>query len=248
MSISAPVGESSSAEADADEVRAVSPAEVDEVLEATAPWLARYPRRSVGQRSRVGRRLVDVAVGSALLILVAPILLIALVLVRLSDPRAPVIYRQERTGLNGNRFSIFKIRTMVTNADELRDSLAAQNSREWPDFKVKRDPRITRLGRIFRPINIDELPQFVNVIRGDMSLVGPRPTSLHPSSYESWHHERLDALPGMTGVWQVAMRDDPSFRRRVILDIEYVRRSSLRLDLMILLRTVFALRATQGDR
>jgi len=142
-------------------------------------------------------------------------------------------------GKKGRRFRCYKFRTMVTNADQIKDSLRALNQRQGPCFKILEDPRITRVGRFLRHYSLDELPQLWNVLKGDMSLVGPRP---HPvddyARYELEHLRRLDMTPGITGLWQVTARGDPSFRANMALDVEYIERWSLWLDLKILIKTL----------
>lgn len=159
------------------------------------------------------------------------------VLVWLSDPKAPVFYNQKRVGYNGVVFRMWKFRTMVKNAEELKHTLRPLNERIWPDFKMRNDPRITRLGRVMRRTSLDELPQIYNVIRGDMSLVGPRPTSFSLSSYQTWHTERLEVKPGLTGYWQVKSRNT-EFNERVRLDIKHVRHNSIKGVLMLLILTI----------
>ena len=141
----------------------------------------------------------------------------------------PVIYAAERTGVKGRRFRCYKFRSMVTNADHLKDDLRAQNQREGPIFKIVADPRITRVGRFIRRYSLDELPQLWNVLRGDMSMVGPRP---HPvdevNHYELHHYRRLDMKPGITGLWQITARHSPSFELNMHLDLTYIENWSLR--------------------
>lgn len=206
---------------------------------AECPWLAHYQTRAgmLDARTR-GKRLIDITVASVLLMLAAPLLLVALAALKLTSPRAHAFFVQERTGYRGHRFKLYKLRTMVPNAESRKDELAHLNGRSWPDFKIERDPRITRVGRILRATSVDELPQLFNVIRGDMSLVGPRPTSIGPDGYAQWQCERFEVKPGLTGLWQVSARDSSSFDQRVRLDIAYLTHQSLRLDLAILARTV----------
>ena len=139
-----------------------------------------------------------------------------------------------------------KFRTMVRNAEELKAELAHLNILPPPDFKIPNDPRITRVGRFLRQSSLDELPQLLNVIRGDMSLVGPRPTSFDPSTYSLWHTYRLDVAPGITGLWQINGRNETTFDERLRIDIEYIERRSFRLDLEILLKTVPAVLRRSG--
>ena len=206
---------------------------------AECPWLAHFETRAGMLDARThGKRLLDITVASLLLLFAAPTLLAALVALKLTSPRARAFFVQERTGYRGRRFKLYKLRTMVPDAEAHKDELAHLNGRSWPDFKIERDPRITRLGRILRATSIDELPQLFNVIRGDMSLVGPRPTSIGPDGYTQWQRERFEVKPGLTGLWQVTARDSSSFDQRVRLDIAYLTHQSLRLDLAILARTV----------
>jgi lipopolysaccharide/colanic/teichoic acid biosynthesis glycosyltransferase len=155
----------------------------------------------------------------------------------ITDP-GPIFFAQRRTGLGGRRFSMYKLRTMVENAAELKADLVHLNSRTGPDFKIECDPRVTPVGRILRRASLDELPQLYNVLRGDMSLVGPRPTSFPIEQYSLWHTARLEVRPGVTGLWQVEARHVPDFDSRIRLDIEYIERRSLALDLWILGKTM----------
>lgn len=162
------------------------------------------------------------------------------------DSPGPIIFRQERTGRDGRRFGMYKFRTMVRNAEELKASLAHLNVLPPPDFKIPNDPRITRVGRFLRSSSLDELPQLWNVLVGDMSLVGPRPTSFAPRTYDLWHTERLDVRPGITGLWQVRERHAVTFDERLRLDLQYIRGWSFFLDLKILWWTVSAVLRRSG--
>ncbi len=174
-------------------------------------------------------------------LLVSPIALVLAGLIMLAiriDSPGPIVFVQQRTGRDGRRFAMYKFRTMVQNAEELKASLAHLNILPPPDFKIINDPRITRVGRFLRKTSLDELPQLINVLRGDMSLVGPRPTSFHPDTYSLWHTHRLEAPPGITGLWQVNGRNSMTFDERLRLDIHYIEHRSLLLDLKILAQTV----------
>lgn len=212
-------------------------------------WLLRDP---VGtrhtRRYRIAKRCLDVLVASALSVLTFPAVVVAAALVKITSPGGPAFYRQERTGQNGERFTILKLRTMVPDADARRAGLAHLNSRTWPDFKIVNDPRVTRVGRVLRASSIDELPQLWAVVGGSMSLVGPRPTSMTADKYADWQHVRLTVPAGLTGLWQIVARDDPSFDVRVHLDAAYVERRSFRLDVEILWRTVPAVLRVRGGR
>jgi lipopolysaccharide/colanic/teichoic acid biosynthesis glycosyltransferase len=193
----------------------------------------------------VGKRAFDLAVCLLLLPVVVPLLFLCALAVLLDSP-GPILIAQTRTGRDGARFRMFKFRTMVANAEELKPALAHLNERPWPDFKITNDPRITRVGHILRPTSLDELPQLINVVRGEMSLVGPRPTSFEPSTYSLWHTYRLEVTPGITGLWQVKGRNQTDFNERLRLDIEYIRHRSFALDLRILLQTVPAVLKRSG--
>ena len=175
-----------------------------------------------------------------LCLLVLPLLLVLMVLIALAiriDSSGPIVFVQLRTGRDGRRFRMYKFRTMVENAEELKASLQHLNILPPPDFKIIDDPRITRVGRFLRKTSLDELPQLLNVLRGDMSLVGPRPTSFHSDTYSLWHTHRLEAPPGITGLWQVKGRNSMTFDERLRLDIYYVENRSFLLDLKILFQT-----------
>jgi lipopolysaccharide/colanic/teichoic acid biosynthesis glycosyltransferase len=183
------------------------------------------------------KRVFDVLLCVLLLPIVVPVLLICALAVRLDTP-GPVVFMQDRTGRHGRRFRMFKFRTMVQNAEELKAKLQHLNILPPPDFKIPDDPRITRVGRFLRKTSLDELPQIINVLRGEMSLVGPRPTSFAANTYDLWHTYRLEVMPGITGLWQVKGRGSTTFDERLRLDIEYIRSMSLRLDLKIIAMTV----------
>jgi len=171
--------------------------------------------------------------------------LVALI-IRITSPGAPVVFSQDRTGKGGKRFSMYKFRTMVPNAEALKEKYAHLNELQWPDFQITDDPRVTPIGRFLRKTSLDEMPQMINVLKGDMSLVGPRPTSFGPETYELWHTERLDVMPGLTGLWQIIGRAQLEFDDRLRLDIAYIERASLWFDINILLKTVFAVLEKRG--
>jgi lipopolysaccharide/colanic/teichoic acid biosynthesis glycosyltransferase len=201
---------------------------------------------SSNRRYLIGKRVLDLAVCVLLLPVVLPLLVLCALAVLLESPTAPVFIAQTRTGMDGVAFRMFKFRTMVPNAEELKLALAHLNERPWPHFKIANDPRITRAGRFLRQTSLDELPQLINVLRGEMSLVGPRPTSFAPSTYSFWHTYRLEVMPGITGLWQVKGRNKTNFDERLRLDIEYIRHRSLGLDLKILLQTLPAVLRRSG--
>jgi exopolysaccharide biosynthesis polyprenyl glycosylphosphotransferase len=197
--------------------------------------LLREPIPAVGLLTK---RVIDVACAAVALFFLSPILALIALCVRL-DSRGSVIYRSTRIGKKGRKFVCYKFRTMVTNADELKRGLQHMNERQGPIFKITNDPRITRIGGFLRRYSLDELPQFWNVLKGDMSLVGPRPHPLDDfEKYRTEDMRRLDVKPGVTGLWQVYARTDPSFERNLALDLEYIEHWSLWLDLKILIRTL----------
>jgi exopolysaccharide biosynthesis polyprenyl glycosylphosphotransferase len=193
------------------------------------------------------KRVLDVVVASVGLILTAPLLAVAAVWIRVGS-RGPVLYSALRVGKKGRKFRCHKLRTMVEEADAQKEKLRGENERHGPFFKMENDPRVTKCGRWLRKYSIDELPQLVNVLRGEMSLVGPRP---HPvDDYERYdldHLRRLDVKPGVTGLWQVKARRDPSFDTTMTLDLDYIENWSLRMDLGILLKTIPVVVRAEGN-
>jgi len=210
---------------------------------ATLEHLGRVPVMSLRKRSlpvsgRVVKRAMDI-IGSVIgLALFSPFIVAIAVAIWLDTP-GPVFYRGRRAGRKGRQFVCYKFRTMVENADALKESVSHLNEREGATFKIDDDPRITRVGRFLRKYSLDELPQLWNVLKGDMSLVGPRPHPLDDyQKYDLEHLRRLDVTPGLTGLWQVTARRDPSFENNVAFDLEYIENWNLWLDLRILLRTI----------
>ena len=196
-------------------------------------------------RQVAAKRAFDLGIALLLLPLIVPVLILCALAIWIESP-GPVVFTQLRTGRHGARFRMFKFRTMVRDAEELKLSLQHLNILPPPDFKILDDPRITRVGRILRKTSLDELPQIVNVIFGQMSFVGPRPTSFAPSTYDLWHTERLEVTPGITGLWQVKGRNSMTFDQRLRLDIDYIRNWSLRLDLKIISMTASAVVGRSG--
>jgi lipopolysaccharide/colanic/teichoic acid biosynthesis glycosyltransferase len=182
------------------------------------------------------KRAIDIVASAVALPFVLALLAVLAVAVRLDSPGA-AFFSQPRTGRGGKRFRMYKLRTMVHNAEELKQKYMHLNELQYPDFKIANDPRMTRVGRFLRKTSLDELPQVLNVLRGDMTLVGPRPTSFSSDTYRLWHTARLQLKPGMTGLWQVSGRNELDFDDRVRLDVAYIRNRCLWLDIQILLRT-----------
>jgi exopolysaccharide biosynthesis polyprenyl glycosylphosphotransferase len=201
------------------------------------------------QSDRAGgwaKRLFDVVVAASLVVVLSPVLLLLALLVRLQDG-GPALYRQRRVGANGVQFDMIKFRSMVVDAEVRLSELADANEHDGVLFKIREDPRITRVGRFIRKFSIDELPQLFNVLRGEMSLVGPRPPLVTEyEQYEQDTHRRLLVRPGMTGLWQVSGRADLPWSEAVRLDLYYVDNWSMVIDLVIMVKTVKAVLFTNG--
>ncbi|MFZ6004415.1 MAG: sugar transferase [Actinomycetota bacterium] len=195
---------------------------------------------------QLAKRVFDIAVVLLLAPLVVPVLALVALAVRIDSP-GPVIFWQLRTGRHGARFRLYKFRTMVRDAEEQKASLAHLNVLPFPDFKIPDDPRITRVGRFLRSTSLDELPQLWNVLKGEMSLVGPRPTSFAPTTYDLWHTRRLEVRPGLTGLWQVEARNGSNFDERLRLDLAYIDGASMWVDLKIIVATVAAVFRRSGE-
>jgi exopolysaccharide biosynthesis polyprenyl glycosylphosphotransferase len=188
------------------------------------------------------KRTIDLVVSFVLVLLLVPLFLTVAVLVRLTSP-GPVFFKQKRVGLNKRQFIMYKFRTMVPNAERIQEELLHLNEMSGPVFKIRNDPRMTPFGRMLRKTSIDELPQLFNVLKGDMSLVGPRPIPLRDYQFfnEDWQRRRFSVRPGITCLWQVGGRNSIPFERWMELDMEYIDQWSLWLDLKILVRTIPAL-------
>ena len=197
--------------------------------------------------ARLAKRLFDIAGATLGLLILAPLFAGTAAIIAATDGR-PVLFTQPRAGLHGRPFRVVKFRTMRRDADAQRDSLRGRNEiAGGASFKLDRDPRVTRLGRLLRKTSIDELPQLWNVLRGEMSLVGPRP---HPfddvAGYAGWHHRRLEMPPGMTGLWQISARSSTDFDEWVRFDLDYIEQWTIGLDLRILLETLPAVLRAEG--
>ncbi|MGB3903421.1 MAG: exopolysaccharide biosynthesis polyprenyl glycosylphosphotransferase, partial [Anaerolineae bacterium] len=184
------------------------------------------------------KRFTDIAISSAALLILAPLLFLIGVLIKLDSPGS-VFFKQTRLGRGGKPFTCYKFRSMTEEAEKELPKLTSLDETTGPIFKIKDDPRRTRLGSILRRFSLDELPQLINVFRGDMSLVGPRPPlPSEVEQYEDWHHDRLNIPSGITGLWQVMGRSDLSFDEMVMLDLFYAENWALWLDFKIMLRTI----------
>jgi exopolysaccharide biosynthesis polyprenyl glycosylphosphotransferase len=193
------------------------------------------------------KRAIDVLFSSAALVVLSPVLLAVAIAVKL-DSRGPILYSSERIGKKGRVFKCVKFRTMVRDAEERRADVMHMNERDGVLFKISNDPRITTVGRFLRKYSLDELPQFINVLKGDMSIVGPRPPlASEVQEYKLSHLRRLDVTPGITGLWQVQARQDPSFDSYISLDVTYIDNWSIWLDLKIIVRTVVVVFAGTGS-
>ncbi len=210
------------------------------------PLLFFHSAPPFGWRTEV-KRLIDLVAAVALLLLLAPLFAVIAVLIKLDSPGS-VFFVQERMGYNKRRFMMIKFRTMVTDAEARMAEIEHLNEKEGPIFKIKNDPRITRLGRLLRKTSLDELPQFINVLLGDMSFVGPRPLSIRDAMRveECWQKRRFSVRPGLTCIWQVSGRSNLSFEQWMKLDLEYIDHWSLLLDWAILLKTVPAVLTSRG--
>jgi exopolysaccharide biosynthesis polyprenyl glycosylphosphotransferase len=194
------------------------------------------------------KSLLDRILAAIGLVLASPVMLAAAIAIKMTSPGL-AIFKQPRCGLNGRRFTLYKFRTMVTNAEELKKDLMKYNEVDGAAFKIKNDPRITPVGRILRKTSIDELPQLFNIIKGDMSFVGPRPPLADEvARYDRWQRRKLSMKPGLTCLWQVSGRSDVSFEKWMKLDLEYIDHWSLWKDAQILFRTVPAVLRGTGAR
>jgi exopolysaccharide biosynthesis polyprenyl glycosylphosphotransferase len=224
------------------DIRSISGYHNDLATNAEIEYLGSFPLVSLHRNmprtiSIAVKRAADFVLSLLALIFALPVMLAIAIAIRV-ESRGPVFYVSERIGKRGRVFQCFKFRTMVTNADQLRTNLDSLNERDGVLFKVANDPRVTRFGRFLRKYSLDELPQFFNVLRGEMSLVGPRPPlAREVEKYKLEHLRRLEVLPGLTGLWQIEARQDASFDRYIALDTAYVENWSFWLDLKILART-----------
>ena len=184
------------------------------------------------------KRLFDIVAATCGIIVLSPLMIIIAVLIKAED-HGPIFYKQVRVGENGKTFKMYKFRSMFVNADKMLDKLKEQNDVDGPMFKMKDDPRVTKIGHFIRKHSLDELPQFLNVLKGDMSLVGPRPPlPSEVAEYSEYDKQRLLVIPGCTGLWQVTERNEVGFNEMVQLDIQYIKRASFMFDLWIIWKTV----------
>lgn len=200
-----------------------------------------------GWRSSI-KRSIDVVLSVIALIVLVPLVLAITVAIKL-DSRGPALFYQTRIGKNGRKFQLYKFRSMCEDAEKIRATLVHLNEAQGPIFKIKRDPRITRVGGLLRKSSLDELPQLINVLKGEMSLVGPRPPLPNEvEQYDQRAMRRLSVIPGITCLWQISGRSDLSFDQWVALDLDYIDNQSLWLDFAILMRTIPAVLTARGAR
>ena len=187
------------------------------------------------------KRLIDVICSFIGVVVLSPLFIVIAIIIKATS-KGPVFFSQKRVGKNGKEFDMYKFRSMVVNAEELKEKLASQNEMSGPMFKMKDDPRVTKVGKFIRKTSIDELPQLWNVLKGDMSLVGPRPSlPKEVAQFESWMYKRLEVKPGLTCYWQVSGRNNIDFEDWMKLDIRYVEERSLFVDIKLILKTIFVL-------
>ncbi|MBS5981017.1 MULTISPECIES: sugar transferase [Clostridium] len=192
------------------------------------------------------KRLMDIICSMSALIVLAPILIVVAILIKI-ESKGPVIFSQERVGINNKKFKMYKFRSMVVNAEDMKEKLEKQNERKGPMFKIKNDPRVTTIGRFIRKTSIDELPQLINILKGEMSIVGPRPSlPKEVIQFEPWMLERLKVKPGLTCYWQVQGRDHIEFEDWMRLDVKYVKDRNFLLDIKLIFKTFFVFLGDQN--
>ena len=185
------------------------------------------------------KRAMDIIGSLCGIILLSPLLIIVALAIKIEDPRGSIFFSQQRCGKDNKLFPMYKFRSMVSNAEELLEELMEHNEMDGPVFKIKEDPRITRVGKFIRKTSIDELPQLFNILRGDMSIVGPRPAIPHEvAEYSHYHKQRLLVKPGLTCIWQVSGRNSIGFDEWMEMDLEYIEKRNLWMDIKLIFKTV----------
>jgi len=210
---------------------------LEEFEEGSVTTISSWPLAGWRQ---LAKRNLDILLGAFFILITSPVMFLAALAIKLTSP-GPVFFVQERIGFNKRRFKVYKFRTMYVNAEKMHDELLDKNEMDGPVFKIKNDPRITSVGRILRKTSLDELPQFFNILRGEMSIVGPRPLSVRDYNNgfsTDWHRRRFSVPPGITCIWQIKGRNDISFEDWMKLDMEYIDNWKLSLDLKIILKTI----------
>ncbi|SDX31484.1 Sugar transferase involved in LPS biosynthesis (colanic, teichoic acid) [Paenibacillus sp. PDC88] len=210
-----------------------------EIALESGVYEATLERTEANQVYLIMKRLTDMVASLLGLIILSPLFLLLALLIKLEDPKGPVFFKQQRVGKNERVFYMYKFRSMVHNAEELLEQLLSQNEVSGAMFKMKNDPRVTKIGRLIRKTSLDELPQLWNVVRGDMSLVGPRPPlPREVEEYSLYDKQRLHVTPGCTGLWQVSGRNSVGFAEMVEMDLEYIRKRKYWYDIGIIMKTV----------
>jgi exopolysaccharide biosynthesis polyprenyl glycosylphosphotransferase len=195
----------------------------------------------------ITKRTLDITLSLIGLVVLIPVFIIIMILIKLEDRSGPILFKQSRVGINGKTFNMYKFRSMVNNAESLLENIRASNESTGPLFKMKDDPRVTKIGKFIRKTSIDELPQLINVIKGDMSLVGPRPAlPSEVAEYSNYHKKRLIVKPGLTCYWQVGGRSNIGFEGQVDLDIKYIKERTTLIDLRIIIKTFSVFFGSQG--
>ena len=201
-------------------------------------------KKIVNQKSGylLTKRVIDIVGALAGLLLLSPFVLVVAILIKMQDPRGPIFFKQQRIGKDGQTFYMYKFRSMVTNAEELLKDLLEKNEISGAMFKMKKDPRITKVGKFIRKTSIDELPQLWNVMKGEMSLVGPRPPlPREVEEYDDYDKQRLTVTPGCTGLWQISGRNSLGFKEMVELDLKYISERNIWMDIKVILKTFLVL-------
>ena len=192
-----------------------------------------------GKLYLICKRAIDIIGSLVGLIFLSPLLLIVAIAIKIEDPKGKVFFSQNRCGKDNKEFPMYKFRSMVSNAEELLEELKSQNEMDGPVFKIKEDPRITKVGKFIRKTSIDELPQLFNILKGDMSIVGPRPAIPHEvAEYNSYQRQRLLVKPGLTCIWQVSGRNTIGFDEWIEMDLEYIEKRNLWMDIKLIFKTV----------
>lgn len=194
---------------------------------------------SEGKFYLISKRIIDIVCAIIGIVLLSPLFLVVALLIKLEDYKAPILFNQNRLGKDGKKFHMYKFRSMVSNAEKIKFTLMEKNEADGPVFKIKDDPRVTKLGKFIRKTSIDELPQLFNVLKGEMSLVGPRPPLPEEvEQYSSYEKQRLNVIPGLTCYWQVSGRSNIGFDEWVELDLKYIKERSFLLDIKLIFKTV----------
>jgi exopolysaccharide biosynthesis polyprenyl glycosylphosphotransferase len=215
--------------------RIISKVSLENLKDTPLLTFSAVPRNEI---ALISKRTFDILGSLFLLILFSPIFIIISILIKLTS-KGPVIFKQIRCGLNGRKFVMYKFRSMVERADEIKEELKVMNELKGPVFKIKKDPRVTTIGRLLRKTSMDELPQLINVLKGDMSLVGPRPPlPSEVEKYERWQKRRLSMKPGLTSLWQISGRNEIDFDEWMKLDLKYIDEWSFLNDIKIILKTI----------